>query len=101
MEEKKSWCNLANKCKRIWTNAKCYLHELKRSLKIFHRIHFDTKELQAHDKADDALDDVRTLLFLPQLLQFCDKLFPYKLKPERAHKYTHRKTCIYSHKRKM
>lgn len=59
-----------------------YLHELKRSFKVLHRVHFDPEEFHAHDKADDALNHMRTLLFLPELLQFSDELFPHCLKPE-------------------
>ncbi len=63
-----------------------YLHELKRSLKILNRIHFNPEELHAHDETDDALDHIWTLLFLPELLQFCDELLPHCLKPEHTHK---------------
>lgn len=76
-------------CRR---NLKSYLHELKRSLKILHRIHFDPEELHAHDETDNALHYVWTLLFLPKLLQFCDEFFPHCLKPERT-----QETLIYAH----
>lgn len=67
-----------------------YLHELKRGLKILHGIHFDPEELHSHDETDDALDYVGTLLFLPELLQFCDELLPHCLKPEHTHTHKHR-----------
>lgn len=70
------------------STAIIYLHELKRSLKILHRIHFNPEELHAHDETDDALDHIGTLLFLPELLQFCDELLPHCLKPEHTHKHT-------------
>ena len=45
-----------------------YLHELEGGFKVFHRVHFDSEELEAHDEADGGLDDVGALLLLPQLL---------------------------------
>lgn len=42
-----------------------YLHKLKRSLKILHRIHFNPEELHSHDETNDALDYVRALFLLP------------------------------------
>lgn len=72
---------------QILTEMKCKwneftdLHKLEGSLKVFHRVHFDSEELHAHDEADDALHHVRTLLFLPQLFQLCDELLTHCLKP--------------------
>lgn len=66
-----------------------YLHELKRSLKVLHGIHFNPKELHAHDETDDALDYVRTLLFLPELLQFSDEFLPHCLKPAHTEIHVH------------
>lgn len=63
-----------------------YLHELKGSFKVLHRIHLDPEELHAHDETDDALNYKGTLLFLPELLQFCDEFLSHCLKPEHAHK---------------
>lgn len=89
-KKKKKKKHLVQFCKRIWVtlagilciNSIIYLHKLKRSLKILHGIHFNPKELHAHDETDNALDYVRTLLFLPELLQFCDELLPHCLEPE-------------------
>lgn len=64
-----------------------YLHELKGRLKVLHGIHFDPEELHAHDETDDALDHVGTLLFVPELFQFCDELLPHSLKPAQIQMY--------------
>jgi len=74
-----------------------YLHELERSLKILHRIHFDPEELHAHDEADDAVDHVGTLLLQPELLQLCDELLPHSLKPEHTHTHTYIYIYKYTH----
>ena len=46
-----------------------YLQELEGGLKVFHRVHLDPEELDAHDEADGALYHIGALLLLPQLLQ--------------------------------
>lgn len=79
-------------CACVCTN----LHKLERSLKVFHRVHFDSEELHAHDEADDALHNVRTLLFLPQLLQLCDELLAHCLKPARRRTPT-KSSCTFTH----
>lgn len=58
-----------------------YLHELEGGLKVLHGVHLDPEELHAHDETDDTLEDVGTLLLLPQLLQLCDELLPHRLEP--------------------
>lgn len=86
-ETHKSVARTAVHCGTCRNKSLIYLHELKGRLKVLHGIHFDPKELHAHDETDDALDYVGTLLFLPELLQFCDELLPHSLKPERTHRY--------------
>lgn len=77
----------------FYSTTVIYLHKLKRSLKILHGIHFDPKELHAHNETDDALDHKGTLLLLPEFLQFCDELLPHCLKPEHTH-HSYRYTVL-------
>lgn len=45
-----------------------YLHKLKGSFEIFHGVHLNTEEFDPHNEADGALDHIRALLLLPELL---------------------------------
>jgi len=46
-----------------------YLHELKGGFKLLNGIHLHPEKLHTHYEADGALDHVRALLFLTELLQ--------------------------------
>ncbi len=69
--------------KYLWNCFVVYLQKLERRFKIFHWVHFNTKELDPHNEADGALDHIRALLFLPELLQLWDELLPHCRKPGR------------------
>lgn len=64
-----------------YSSSSVYLHELEGSFKVFHWVHFDAEKLESHDEADGGLDDVRALLFLPQLLELGDELLPHCWEP--------------------
>lgn len=66
---------------RFRHSSSVYLHELEGSFKVFHRVHFDAEKLESHDEADGGLDDVRALLFLPQLLELGDELLSHCWEP--------------------
>ena len=68
----------------IWAFAVAHLHELEGGLKVLHRVHLDTEELDAHDEADGGLQDVRTLLLLTQLLQLRHEALPNRREPGRV-----------------
>lgn len=42
-----------------------YLHKLKRSFKVLHRIHLNTEEFHSHYETDYALNYIRALFFMP------------------------------------
>lgn len=46
-----------------------YLHEQEGGFKVFHWVHLNAEELDPHDETYNALDYIRALFLLPELLQ--------------------------------
>lgn len=59
-----------------------YLHKLEGGFKVLYRVHFYAEKFESHDEADGGLDDIGTLLLLPQLFELRDELLPHCREPE-------------------
>lgn len=65
-----------------------HLHKLEGRLKVLHRVHLNTEELHPHDQADDTLDHIGTLLFVPQLFQLCHEFLLDSREPKKTQEIT-------------